>query len=204
MAMDRAGNLYYLWLDAQGDFTGGTTPMLSISTDGGETWSASVDVGVPGLTAAKYPSIVAGDDGRIALFYVGSDIEGGFAATDEQMHAARWDAYISFSIDALADEPVFATAMVNPADDPLRRGSCRERCETGPQACYVDCSIAGTGTVGMFDYLQLALDPTSGTVAASLVDLCTNLCATAGGTADDPWSFIGAVGVQIQGPSLFE
>lgn len=201
LAMDGGGSLYYFWIDGGGDSSGGRRAMLSTSRDGGKTWARPINVGAPGLTALKLPSIVAGDDGRIAISYVGSKVPGGWDASEKRMESARWDGYVSFSLDALSSRPVFATAMVNPADNPLRRGPCADRCSPDPSDCVYDCSI-GSSATGMFDYLQLALDPTSGKVAVSLVDLCGGRCGTAEGTSRDPWSYIGAVGIQTGGPAL--
>jgi hypothetical protein len=201
LAIDRDGNLYYLWLQGGGeeDGSGGKTLFLATSRDGGTTWSKPLDVGVPGLTAAKFPWIVAGDRGRIAFSYLGSKVRGGFDASRQDMRTARWDAYVGFSQNALDKRPVFATATANPSSDPLRRGPCSGRCEPDPTDCVYSCAI-GSPRIGMYDYLQLALDPTSGRVAMSLVDLCAEACAT--GRAPSEWSFIGAVGVQVRGPSL--
>ena len=190
LAIDRNENLYYLWIDG-GENEDGKRVMLSISRDRGNTWSQPIDVGVPGITAVKFGSIVAGDDGRVAFYYLGSKVPGGFEASEDHMKNARWDAYVGITLDALAQDPIFATAMVNPVDDPLRRGRCQGRCEPEPG-------------VGMMDYLQIALDPTSGMVATSLVDLCAGKCGTSQGSSDDEWSWIGAVGVQVSGPSLFK
>lgn len=200
LAMDSEGNLYYMWIAGSWYVGDGRRPFLSISRNGGEDWSAPIDIGVPGVTAAKFPFLLAGDEGRISFFYVGSTVPGGFEASAEDMAQARWDAYVGFSLNALDEDPVFATTTANPADDPLRRGVCQYRCSPeGTDCVLLDCSFSSS-EIGMFDYLQLALDPTTGMVAASLVDLCAGECATG---ASDDWSFTGAVGVQVEGPSLF-
>lgn len=199
LARDASGTLYYLWIAHSWYIGDGERPLLSISRDDGETWSAPIDVGVPGLTAAKLPSIVAGDEGRIAFFYVGSTVPGGFDAAPEDMATAHWDGYAGFSLNATDAAPVFATNTVNPADDPLRIGPCEGRCIADPDDCALGCEI-GSPRVGMFDYLELALDPTSGMVAVSVVDLCGPACVAQGSA--EAWSFTGAVGVQIAGASL--
>jgi hypothetical protein len=200
LAMDASGTLYYMWIAGSWYVGDGARPVLSISHDDGLTWSAPMDVGAPGLTAAKFPSIVSGGDGEIAFSYVGSTVPGGFAASAGDMADARWNAYVGMSLNADDPTPVFATAIAD--TDTLRRGPCQYRCspEGSGTACVVDCALAGTETVGMFDYNELALDPTTGGVAVSLVDLCDPACASA--TAPGAWSFVGAVAVQVGGPDL--
>jgi hypothetical protein len=200
LAMDAKGNLYYLWMDAK-DYSGGETVMLSVSRDKGRHWSRSVDVGAPGITATKLPSIVAGDEGRIALSYVGTTTPGGWKASAQAKERSRWDAYVAVSLNALSSRPVFATALVNPPHDPLRRGPCEGRCTVNDEICTIDCAVGGPSS-GMYDYLQLALDPRSGALALSLVDLCAGRCGTAAGSAADKPAFLGAVGVQTGGDRL--
>jgi hypothetical protein len=66
VSTDRSGNVYYFFLDGQ------ALPRLAVSTDDGETWSAPMNVTAPGVTRAKFPSIVAGEDGHVAFLYLGT------------------------------------------------------------------------------------------------------------------------------------
>src|SRR5207248_1469854 len=45
---------------------------LVSSKDSGAHWSKPLDVTAPGLAAANLPALTAGDDGRLALAYVGT------------------------------------------------------------------------------------------------------------------------------------
>jgi hypothetical protein len=178
VATDSEGNAYYFFLDDD------TYPHLSISRDQGASWSVPLNVSAPGVTAAKFPTIVAGDEGRIAFLYIGSTVEGGFDAEDAVMDEATWHAYVGFSLNALDAEPVFATTMANALEDPLKRGSCNGRCQ------------------GMYDFMDITINPATGQVWAALVDLCNDACAGPDGTADDPITSRGAVGVQTGGTLL--
>lgn len=203
IAIDRAGNLYYMWHGAGKDVLGGNRVLLSVSRDKGRTWSSPIDVGIPGVTAVKYPSLVAGDDGRIAFLYMGSDVRGGFNAPKKRMKQATWNAYVGFTLDALAYKPTIATAMINPPSDPLHMGPCDYRCSPDPDNCgTVGCDM-GSPVAGIFDYLQLALDPKTGRVAASLVDQCSGACAVGRSQDWGGWWF-GAVGIQVAGPRLLK
>ncbi|MDQ3963788.1 MAG: glycoside hydrolase [Actinomycetota bacterium] len=191
VAIDQAGNVYYMWL---GD---NDLPYISVSRDEGKTWSPPVNVAAPGVTAANFPHIVAGKQGRIAVMYLGSKIEGGYDAED--MSSASWDAYVGFSLNALSPRPVFAATTANPSDDPLKRGNCFERCmaeNSNPieQERY--------RFDGMYDFLDMDLNPVTGAIWIALVDLCNDACATRDGTSDNTQFARAAVSVQLQGPRL--
>jgi hypothetical protein len=162
VSTDRAGNVYYFYLDQD------TLPRLSISRDDGLTWSTPMNVTAPGVTVAKFPSIVAGDDGHVAFLYVGSSVPAGshiWDADDDgnpvhrsQQENATWNVYVGMSLDALAAEPVFATVTAHPAADPADRGACAGRCQ----------AVNG----GMYDFLDIDINPTNGQVWVAFVDNC--------------------------------
>jgi hypothetical protein len=178
VSTDAKGNAYYFFLDRQ------TYPRLSISRDQGRTWSAPMNVSVPGLTAAKFPSIVAGDEGRLAFLYVGTTNPYGFGTNSDERVDATWNAYVGFSLNALDEEPVFVTTTPHPLEDPLKRGDCRGRCQ------------------GMYDFLDITINPQTGQVWTALVDLCNDECARPEGSAGDRITSRGAVGVQTGGARL--
>ncbi|MES2155110.1 MAG: sialidase family protein [bacterium] len=178
VAADANGTVYYFWLDGQG------FPRLAVSHDDGQTFEASMNVTAPGVTAAKFPAVTAGDGGRIAFLYVGSTVPGGFTAKDAALANATWNGYLGFSLDADKPDPVFASVTANPVVDPLKRGACAGRCS------------------GMFDFFDIQIHPKTGQVWVSLVDLCNDTCATPTGTAKDTITSRGAVGVQMGGTML--
>ncbi|MFP5372355.1 MAG: sialidase family protein, partial [Actinomycetes bacterium] len=67
VAVDKAGNLYYLWHDNVHFL-----PFMATSTDHGKSWSDPVMVAPPGVFSVNLPTIVAGEPGRVAMTWAGS------------------------------------------------------------------------------------------------------------------------------------
>ncbi|HWH09104.1 MAG TPA: exo-alpha-sialidase, partial [Candidatus Thermoplasmatota archaeon] len=162
IAVDEAGNVYANWI-SDGRM------LLAHSTDAGKTWSAPIDVTAPGVTATAFNAVAAGAPGRVALAYVGTTIEGGYArgmAADD-WKGATWNAYLAVLPDALAAQPVIQSVTANDPADPVARGVCgRTRCS------------------GMTDFIELVVDA-QGRPWASFVDVCTGGCAKAGGEKNE-------------------
>jgi hypothetical protein len=99
-------------------------------------------VGAPGVTAAGFPSVEAGADGRVAFVYVGSTIEKGFSASQDK---ATWSGYIGVLTDVTAPMPLITTVIVNdPDEDPLSKGACGNvRC--GGFGDFIDITIDSYG-----------------------------------------------------------
>lgn len=172
VAIDRNGNVYMYWIAAD------RLPVLSVSRDGGDTWSLPRRVSAPDITAARFPAIVAGDAGKIAFLYYGTtDPQQG--ETDE---LATWNAYVGFAYDAVDPSSAITTAMVNPADDPVARGSCHAGCGVG-------------------DFLDITMDPNTGEVWAAISDPCFDTCAGPDGGPGSPHS-VAAIGLQVGGAPL--
>ena len=178
VAIDSAGNAYFLFTDYEG------RPRLSVSRDQGRTWSKSIAVAAPGVkdTNSNFIGIAAGDPGKIAFTYLGT---AGKGDGDE----LTWNQYVGISLNGLSKRPVFATTTTNATDQPLKRGECAGRCP-------------GTnGSWGMMDFFNIEINPATGMVWTSLVDICTITCDGPGGTSDYEGNQ-GGVGVQIAGPRL--
>lgn len=173
VAADAHDNLYVVWQDAKHDL-----PYLSISRDHGLTWSTPRMIAPPGVRAVNFPSIAAGDDGRIAISFPGT------TATNNDDPTRPWNHYVVVSTNALDADPLFSSNISNPPDDPVHRGDCEERCG------------------GMFDFLDTVVAPTGGGPAwASLSDDCVGDCVT------DPSAPVADVGDgiavrEVSGPAL--
>src|SRR3954454_5744296 len=149
IAADRSGNLYYAWVADD------RHPHLSISRDGGKTWTAPLDVMPPGVDrmSAFTESIDAADPGKVAFVLMGTN-----DAKSVPPARTRWNAYVISSTDALSADPTFyATTMNDPATNALWIGG--------------DCGDLRCGNVG--DFLDVVIGP-DGTAWTALVDSCPN------------------------------
>lgn len=108
-ATDDEGNVYAFWIGDDG------LPYLAWSTDAAETWSQPKMVGAPGVTAAGFPTLEAGAEGRAAWAYIATDVDRGYDGDEDDM---EWTGYIGFSIDLLSGATI-TNVPVNAPDDPL-------------------------------------------------------------------------------------
>lgn len=174
--VDEAGNAYAFWMnDDQG--------YLAVSTDGGFTWNDAMRVTPPDVNIARFPTLAAGAEGRIAFAYTGTTTDkdqGDMEAND------TWNAYITTATNATSEDLVLLTVTANDPADPIARGPCEGRCfgESG-------------GALG--DFIDIVIDD-DGRPWAIFVDVCTEGCAEPGGTENDHG--VGLVGTLRTGPSL--
>jgi len=142
-AIDRAGNLYILFSLR----LGGTTPthlyMMS-STNGGKAWSAPHQVDKNGLNSNVFPTMVAGDAGRVAMAWYGSK------AKDFNDTGSQWAEMYSESVNALSAHPTFSQTRVSDASIPVHSADI---CQAG-----TFCAITG-GNRNLADFQTIAPDP---------------------------------------------
>lgn len=180
LAVDTADNLYAVWFDSRDHL-----PYLAVSTDHGRSWSRPAMIAPPGVREVNFPTITAGDAGRIAVTFPGTE------SADRDDQTRPWSSYqlVSLSADALADRdpdtnPLFVWTTANDPDDPIHRGDCTDRCG------------------GMFDFLDIQTSPADGSFWATASDTCVGDCVT------DPGAGTAEVGQgvavhQTDGPSLW-
>jgi hypothetical protein len=183
---DKKGNVYFLWMAAD------RLPHLAISRDGGKTWGKPMQVGAPGVNETNLPTIAIGNNGRIAIAYMGTanspgkpwDFEGCLPGCDEvpmSYGPVTWNGYIGMTANALAKRPLFYTAAVNDPSNPLVRGTC------GPGRC---------APVG--DFIDVVIGP-DGTPWGVFVDGCVLTCVKEPGPNDASLAIVGRL---VGGPSL--
>jgi hypothetical protein len=176
VAVDAAGNLYMVWWDHNDRL-----PYLTISRDHGRTWSAPLMVGPPGVQEVNFPTLDAGDAGRIVIHFPGTVVG------DRSDPLRPWNLYDVVSTNALDADPLFVFATGNDPAQPIHRGPCLGRC------------------AGMFDFLDVVVAP-DGVPEASqgfwgaAVDTCDPACEQHDDAAASAMD--GIVVRQLGGPAL--
>jgi hypothetical protein len=184
-AADSAGNLYVTWQDDKWN-----QPYMSVSRDLGAHWTTPVMVAPPGVKVTNFPSLAAGDNGRVVITFPGS--------TDPQANRngktnhAAWNYYVVETQNALSPRPTFVSQIapipsaLGGGSTVMHRGQCNGRC------------------AGLFDFLDVQVAPTAGGPAyASLSDDCTAACAKVpGAPSKDVSAGQGILVRQVAGPAL--
>jgi hypothetical protein len=153
------------------------------STDHGTTWSTPVDVGAPaGVVTTTFQAATAGDNGRVAVAYLGSTTPGNPFASS---WPGVWDLYVSYSYDGGTTwTTVKATA------DPVQRG----------WMC-ADGTTCGSGR-NLLDFIDANVT-TDGRVVVGFADGCINACAGPNGTQAQSGDAYATVAYQTAGKGLF-
>lgn len=185
LAVDTADNIYAVWQD--GTFR---LPFLSVSGDHGITWSTPIMLAPPGVHEVNFPTITAGDPGRIAILFPGSE------SLDFSDPTRPWNIYIVMSVNALAANPTFIWTMANDQSDPVHRGDC------GPGRC--DAQDGGS----MFDFLHIQVSPADGAFWGTASKTCVTDPDPAKNCVTNPQAQKLRPGQgfairQVRGPSLF-
>ena len=149
------------------------------STDSGETWEQeSIRISPVEVISSVFPQTDAGDPGRIAVTYLGS--ENAELLNESNIDGNPWDGnahyapnnvtyhlYITYSLNALDPEPTFHTYRVT--DDPVQVGSI---CLNSG-----DCRDIGVSNRNVLDFNDLHIDR-EGRVYVAFADGCTGDCAS--------------------------
>jgi hypothetical protein len=135
----------------------------------------------PGVQEVNFPTIDAGDEGRIVIHFPGT------AVADRNDGRRPWNLYQVVSTSALDENPLFVFTTANDPAQPIHRGNC------GPGRC-----------AGMFDFLDVLVPPAEapewaqGFWAAG-VDTCRADCEQGEAAAS---RMDGIVVRQVAGPAL--
>ena len=201
VATDTESNAYNIWVGGdQGVY-------MSTSVDSGNTWNQkSIRVSPIEVISATFPHTSAGDPGRIAITYLGSEDadELGQPDIDDQpwdgnAHYATTNVsyylYVTYSLNALDENPVFHTQKISP--DPVQVGSI---CLNSG-----DCrSNEGGSNRNLLDFNDLHID-LEGRVYIAFADGCTGTCASGNeSTSSNSRDRLGSMYYLGNGPSLYE
>src|SRR5207247_10615849 len=133
---------------------------LAVPRDPGRSWAPPRTSAPPGVHEVNFATIAAGDAGRIAVLFPGSE------SKDFGDPGRPWNVYVVVSVNALDANPVFTSTVANPKNDPVHRGDC------GPGRC--DAADGGS----MFDFLNIVVSPVDGALWGTASDTCTGDCVT--------------------------
>ena len=140
--IDSAGNLYILFSLRMGNATPTHLFMMS-SKDHGKTWSAPNQVDSAGLQSNTFPTIKAGDPGRVAMAWYGSK------STDFNKTDSLWGEMYAVSTNALDAKPTFTQTRVS-GSVPVHAA---DMCQAG-----TFCAVTG-GNRNLADYQTVVSDP---------------------------------------------
>ncbi len=178
VATDTDSNAYHVWTGADEGI------YLARSVDSGVTWEQeSLRISPIQVISTAFPQTDAGDAGRFAVTYLGSenasllntsDLDGNpwngnghYAPNGVHFHL-----YVTFSFNALDENPIFHTRRIS--SDPVQIGAI---CLNSG-----DCrSDQGGSNRNLLDFNDLHIDR-EGRVYIAMADGCTGECAT----KDDP------------------
>ncbi len=146
VAVDSAGNLYYLWVAREDRL-----PRLVVSKNNGKTWSKPIKVSPKSVEATNLATIDVGKPGKVAIAYYGT-------TGDIDDKETGWNGYIASGVDVLTTHPTFYTATINAPANPLKVDGC------GPGRC---------GRV--LDFIDVEIAP-DGSPWAAYVDACLATC----------------------------
>ena len=200
VATDTQSNAYHIWTGAdEGVY-------MATSTDSGQSWTqTSVRISPNEVISTAFPQVDAGDPGRIAITYLGS--ENSSELNQSNIDGEPWDGnahyansnvsyylYVTYSLNALDPNPVFHT--VRASADPVQIGSI---CLNSG-----DCRDIGGSNRNLLDFNDLHIDR-EGRVYIAFADGCFGECPTGNNSGpEDSRSRRGILCYLESGPSLLE
>lgn len=143
-------------------YSAGST-YVATSLDRGQTWSLPINLGAAfNITNSVFPEVVAGDDGRAAVAFLGTTGTGPVYGTDTTL-PVEWHLYVATTYDG---GQTWTTIDATP-NDPVQRGAV---CTQG-----TTCSKGRN----LLDFNDLTIDD-EGRVLVAYADGCIGSCAGGG------------------------
>lgn len=164
MASDRAGTVYATWMAGS---KGNHSIFLSASTDDGATWGNPVRIPDPDLGTAFFPTVVAGDRGKLWVSY--------YATSNTTKHPnnadaeTEWYLYTAYVEGADTATPSVTNFLLDP--HPVQIGRI---CTEG-----VNCNVEGgeaSATRNLLEFIDSAVDPETGRLWIVYTDGCGAQC----------------------------
>jgi hypothetical protein len=175
-----AGNTVYLGWEEGASSKTGSKALVALSHDRGATWTSIQDVGASlGIKNVQFPAMIAGDDNRAALAFLGTTTAGDDQASS---FAGVWHLYVALTTDGGA---TWTTVDATPAD-PVQRG----------------CIWLGGGSNkcrNLLDFMDVTVDK-QGRILVGYADGCIDACVT--GTTNS-YTATATIARQSGGSGLF-
>lgn len=178
------GTAYYYTRGADGN------GYLVRSKDKFATFDGPFKVNPPDVKGVIFAAMASGDDGRVAIAYLGSRTWS--KDPSEAAPKTRWHLYVSNAYNASAEEVAFQTHQVTPESDPVQIGC-------------IWLYGGGNPCRNMLDFIDGFVDK-EGRFYVAFTDGCTEAMRCAGNPKagpDESRDRAVAVAVQDHGPSLF-
>jgi hypothetical protein len=133
-AVDEGGNIHATWIGVD------MMPWYAYSRDQGDTWSNPMMIAAPEVQETGFPTIFAGDEGRVVLGYIGE-------VNDVETNASNsgWSGYMAIMTDSFAENPLITSVAVNSPDDPLDITSDCGNVRCGGFGDFIDVEIDDEG-----------------------------------------------------------
>ncbi len=181
-ALDTAGNLYVAWSRDEAGANTDVGTYLAVSTDSGASFGRPIKVNSSALHDSTFPWVIAGDPGRVAVAFYGTEKAG-----DASSNSGPWDVYVTQSVDALSKAPHLNQVKVS-----------EHPSHTNP-FCFsgLGCTAGSAQDRNLGDFFQVDMDPTDGSVLVLFADTANQYGALAG-------SPINSFSRQVSGPSLLK
>lgn len=131
VAVDTANNLYFSWTGAD------LKPYLSVSRDGGSSWSKPVMIAPPGVRIATLIALDVAAPGNLAVSFIGSE-------KDKVFGEGEFNGYMMVTTQGLGRDPLFYASRINPLGDPLDNFCTTGHCTANRE--FIDVAIAPDGS----------------------------------------------------------
>jgi PKD repeat protein len=160
-------------------------PMVARSVNHGGNWDRITDLSntvSPPIVASTFQSAVAGDDGRVAVAFLGTTTGSGIPF--ENGYHGVWNLYVSYSYDAGV-----TWTTVKATSDPVQRGCIWDL--GGDNVCR-----------NLLDFMDANVS-VDGRVVVGYADGCVSACAGTGGTEAQSTTQLATISRQSTGKGLF-
>jgi hypothetical protein len=180
IAITPDSTVYEAWANG-----GNNHPYVGRLVPGGTTWDRVTDLAStvsPPIVASTFQSAVAGDNGRLAVAFLGTTTGSGNPFANG-FHGV-WDLYVSYSYDGGQ-----TWSTVKASADPVQRG------------CIWD--LGGSNVCrNLLDFMDASVTP-EGRVVVGYADGCIGTCAGTGGTEAQSTGTYAVISRQSTGKGLF-